>query len=240
MGWQLWVEDLPSVPAAESGVGTPGMVGGPTWTPSGASAPSGFPMANVVTGREPREPVPPRANVVPAWPEVPGPDALNHRRSAARRFWIGVLLFVICAATFIASAGDEGGVIWTGGLVVGLGFMVRAWNGYRAARADGAPAYSPLGWTGAVGAVTGCVALVVVGIVAHAVPGSVMPHASTGVGSCWTRESLTSDMLKPVDCGTTHEYAGTSVVDVVDDCGWDSVMYVEADEGGYLCLSEDS
>jgi hypothetical protein len=29
-------------------------------------------------------------------------------------------------------------------------------------------------------------------------------------------------------------------VDVVDDCGWDSVMYVEADEGGYLCLSEDS
>jgi hypothetical protein len=53
-------------------------------------------------------------------------------------------------------------------------------------------------------------------------------------------ESDDTDMLDAVDCGAEHQYAGTAIVDAVEDCGLDSVGYLDAEEGGYLCLRADS
>jgi hypothetical protein len=234
-GWHLWVEDVPSVPAAPAGVGTPGMVEGSSW-PSAPAAPAapGFP-GTTVPGAYPV----PGAGAEWAQPSAVVEQALHARTGVTRMFWIGVAVFLVGGVSLVIASGDSGGFIWTGGLVVGAGLLLRALMGYRGARKSGAPSYSGRGWLGAASGLGACVVVAALAAIAYAVPGSITPHATTGVGSCWV-ESDDTDMLDAVDCGAEHQYAGTAIVDAVEDCGLDSVGYLDAEEGGYLCLRADS
>jgi hypothetical protein len=243
MGWQLWVEDVPSAPAPEAGTGTPGLIGGSSW-PAAPSAPASNPVTTPPLGHPGGSTVPgafpaPGADASWAQPSAVVEQALHARSGATRTFWIGVGVFVAGAVSLTIASGDGGGYIWTGGLLFGVVLLVRALIAYRGARSAGAPAYSGRGRVALIAGLVACVSAAGTAGIAYAVPGSITPHATTGVGSCWA-ESDDSDLLDAVDCGAEHQYAGTAIVDVVDDCALDSVGYVEAEEGGYLCLRADS
>jgi hypothetical protein len=211
------------------------MVEGSSW-PSAPAAPAapGFP-GTTVPGAYPV----PGAGAEWAQPSAVVEQALHARTGVTRMFWIGVAVFLVGGVSLVIASGDSGGFIWTGGLVVGAGLLLRALMGYRGARKSGAPSYSGRGWLGAASGLGACVVVAALAAIAYAVPGSITPHATTGVGSCWV-ESDDTDMLDAVDCGAEHQYAGTAIVDAVEDCGLDSVGYLDAEEGGYLCLRADS
>ncbi|HEY0187948.1 MAG TPA: hypothetical protein VGC67_10705 [Cellulomonas sp.] len=258
-GWPLWVpDDAPAAPAAPGwgGAVTPGLVPTsasghigplPPVAPAPASpfatggftpAPIGYPAPGAAAAGAPGGAA--GQGPMPTWSAPPAaPEAGRaERRSATLLFWIGVVVFTIGGVSLILASGDGGGFIWTGGLLVGTVMLIRSLLGYRGARKAGAPSFATRGWLGMAGGLVVCAAVAAVAAVAFLVPGSVTPHATTGVGSCWALSGST--MLEAVDCGSDHDYTGVQVVSSLDGCPLDATMYVTADEGGYLCLTADS
>lgn len=210
VGWVLWLPDDAPLPAA-AGTAAP-------WPPPPPAALTGFPDQAAYGAF--------------------GEAALHARRTATRTFWIGVAVLVGATVSTILASGDGGGVIWTGGFVLGVVLVVRAAAAYRGARRSGAPAYGARGWLAAAGGAAAVAVAGVVAVTAYAAPGSVMPRVATGVGSCWVEDG--DEYLTAVDCGGAHRFTAVEQVTVVDSCPVEAAWYVEADDAGFLCLREDA
>jgi hypothetical protein len=166
---------------------------------------------------------------------TPKPEALQARRRAVVLFWSGLGLFLLGAVTAIAAS--DGGVIWTGGLVVGGLMVVRAAMSYLQSTSLGLPHAGFGTWLG-VG--TGLLVCAGVGLGALAsyfeaeeIHGGFTVDTNA-VGSCW-REG--GDQMALVDCSSS-EVSHTAVSEVAspDACPVASEIYLDGRPGFYLCL----
>ena len=147
---------------------------------------------------------------------------------------IGVILVLVGAVTAMAASG-EGGVIWTGGLLVGGTLLIKSLAAYRRSRSLAMPGLSPEGW---VGVMVGLAACLMVGGAAGVQFLEAQEVASEvdDVGSCWRNEG--GDELLAVSCsGDGADYVAEKEVPDPADCPSTSVIYVEGRPGHYLCLA---
>src|SRR5262249_19157769 len=144
------------------------------------------------------------------------------RMSVIRRFWIACGVFAAGAATAIA-ASEQGGTIWTGGMLVGALLWWRCMRGYLALRQVAPGIISSGALLAAAGAVVGCLALGGIAAAALLEAQSTQTDLPAATGSCWRQ--ATSDKLEQVSCAVSHQYEATLEVDNGSLCPPESAGY---------------
>lgn len=157
------------------------------------------------------------------------------RRRALAWFAIGDATFVLgCLTAIAASNSDSGGVIWTGGMLVGAIMFWRSFHLYRAVR----PAGVPTTGVGRAVVATGAAACLALGIGALNAMGTPAPTPpATDAGSCWSDTG--GGHVSPVPCQSEHDYRVTSVVSDSSLCPQESQSYVELSPLRLGCLVDD-
>lgn len=159
-------------------------------------------------------------------------EADHQRKHAVRSFWIGIAFFVASSVAIYVASRNGGGVIWYGGLVVGIASLVRAVVSYRSSRASGGPAL-----TSRAMAVVGVALLV--SVVAGGVAASSWVESESltaTVGSCW---KLDGDDAVAVPCSASHSYRAIAEVTDEAQCPQQYVGTVQGDAGKLLCVADD-
>jgi len=168
------------------------------------------------------------------WVDGPAPTSVHdqHRKHAVRSFWIGIAFFVASAVAITIASREGGGVLWYGGLLVGVASFVRAVVSYRESLKAGVPPLAPRGM--AVAGLAVLVALVAggVAVASFAETSNLQAH----VGSCW-KEDDGQAVLVP--CSAGHGYVATDEVATDSDCPDTTVAVVDGDAEDVLCLVED-
>ena len=157
------------------------------------------------------------------------------RRKALAWFAIGVATFALGSLSAIAASNsDTGGVIWTGGMLVGAIMFWRSFQLYRAVRPVGVPTT----WGGRAVVATGAAACLALGIGALNATGTPAPvPPATDAGSCWTDTG--GGHVSAVPCESEHDYRVTSVVSDSSLCPQGSQSYVELSPLWLGCLVDD-
>lgn len=160
-----------------------------------------------------------------------GADHLRH--VVARRFLLGLGAIALGSATTLAAV-DAGGIVWSGGFLVGGLLIWSAVRAYRASLAMGAPPMDRVDWLG-----VGSGALVAAAL-AMAAGTAYMDHQNLAdmvdaVGSCWADRP--GSMVEVVACDDEEAaYMAVTEVADVDDCPFASDIYVHGRPGFFLCL----
>jgi hypothetical protein len=160
-------------------------------------------------------------------------DAGRSERRTAIGTLLGGLVVLVAATLSLRFASGNGGLIWTGGFVVGISLLIRAAVAGRAARDKGGSGLGALAWTGAGVVVLVCGGLVVTSLTTILEPG--LPADPT-VGSCFVDSGREVELVR---CGDEHDLVALELAASLDGCPAATTAYVE-DAGLIVCMGPDT
>lgn len=149
------------------------------------------------------------------------------------RFWLAIGAVALGSLTTL-QASDAGGLIWTGGFLVGGALLWRALEAYRRSLSLGA---SPMNWRGWTAVVSGAL------LAAGAAFGAGLAYLDyqevvvdiDAVGSCWANRP--GEWLEAVSCeGTEADLIAVAEAADPDACPLESDVFVDGRPGYVLCL----
>ena len=180
-------------------------------------------------------PDPAWGNPPPGWP-LWLPDSeetrvgTELRQRATGLFLGGAAIFV--AAALSAIAATDGGLIWTGGLLVGALLLWKGIAAYQRSTDLGIPGLNPGGW--ATVALIAVICLAVGGTAGvRFLDAQEVASQVNDVGSCWKVDGA---MVELTGCSGDVDFVATDEVKDPEACPLTTDNYVKGRRGHYLCL----
>jgi len=177
-----------------------------------------------------------------AWGDLPAAQSLRlpdseetrvgteQRQRATGLFWGGAAVFV--AAALSAIAATDGGLIWTGGLLVGALLIWKSAGAYQRSTALGIPGLHVGGWATVALAAVVCLAVGGTAGVRYLEAEEVASQVND-VGSCW---KVDGEMVELTGCSGDVDFVATDEVRDPEQCPMSTESYVDGRRGHYLCL----
>lgn len=167
-------------------------------------------------------------------PRIPDSEATRvgteQRQRATGLFWGGAAVFV--AAALSAMAATDGGVIWTGGLLVGALLIWKSIGAYQRSTALGIPGLHVGGWVTVAFTAVVCLAVGGTAGVRYLEAEEVASQVND-VGSCW---KVDGEMVELTGCSGDVDFVATDEVKDPKECPMSTESYVNGRRGHYLCL----